>query len=99
MNHIRLKLLTKISPISAIKCICRTTCSGVQSDERDLNTNKHKLAKIEPKINLTYTCQICKIRNSNIISKVAYSKGVVIVQCNGCQNRHLIVDHLNWFHK
>jgi len=31
------------------------------------------------------------------MSKHAYQHGVVIMQCDGCKNKHLIADHLDWF--
>ncbi|GAA5933369.1 Zim17p [Sporobolomyces koalae] len=39
----------------------------------------------------------CGHRSSHEFSKRSYEKGVVIVQCPECSNRHLIADHLQWF--
>ncbi|KAF8972713.1 DNL zinc finger-domain-containing protein [Flammula alnicola] len=55
--------------------------------------------KMEPRLQLTFTCTVsgCGERSTHQFSKHAYEKGIVLVQCPGCKNRHLIADHLGWF--
>ncbi|KPV74187.1 uncharacterized protein RHOBADRAFT_44671 [Rhodotorula graminis WP1] len=69
------------------------------------------IAQIDRRLRITFTCTAslpsptpgadptpCGHRSSHEFSKRSYDKGVVIVQCPGCNNRHLIADHLHWFH-
>lgn len=44
-----------------------------------------------------FTCNVCQQRTHRTISKQAYTKGIVLIECPGCKNRHLIADRLGWF--
>mmetsp|Transcript_4157 Transcript_4157/g.8548 ORF Transcript_4157/g.8548 Transcript_4157/m.8548 type:complete len:240 (-) Transcript_4157:484-1203(-) len=46
---------------------------------------------------IMFTCTVCETRSMKGMSRKSYEEGVVIVQCPGCENRHLIADHLGWF--
>ncbi|KAJ7708979.1 DNL zinc finger-domain-containing protein [Mycena rosella] len=54
---------------------------------------------IVPKLSMTFTCTAddCGERSTHEFSRQAYTSGLVLVQCPGCLNRHLIADHLGWF--
>ncbi|KAI3517230.1 hypothetical protein L1887_16443 [Cichorium endivia] len=55
--------------------------------------------KISPRHDLAmmYTCKVCETRSVKTISRESYEKGVVVVRCSGCDNYHLIADHLGIF--
>jgi hypothetical protein len=46
---------------------------------------------------MMYTCGKCEVRSAKAFSKVAFTDGIVIVECPGCGARHLIADNLGWF--
>jgi len=52
-----------------------------------------------PRLQMTFTCTVenCGKRSTHQFTKQAYEKGIVLIQCPGCHNRHLIADHLGWF--
>ncbi|KAM6496763.1 DNL zinc finger domain containing protein, partial [Amanita muscaria] len=53
----------------------------------------------EPRVAVVFTCTVteCGERSAHHFTKRAYERGVVLVQCPKCKNRHLIADHLGWF--
>jgi mitochondrial protein import protein ZIM17 len=68
-----------------------SSINSVASDEVDENK------EVSGKMMMLFTCKICSTRVGKTFSKLAYKKGIVIIQCPGCQKRHLVADNLGWF--
>lgn len=83
-----------------IPILCMDDIGAFRSQSRLLHeddSSRKELGKLEGKLKLMFTCKKCSTRNSKLITKLAYNKGVVIVTCSGCKNNHLIADNLGWF--
>jgi len=49
------------------------------------------------KLAIIFTCTVCNTKNAKTFSHMSYTKGVVIITCDGCKKHHLIADNLGWF--
>ncbi|KAF8211120.1 DNL zinc finger-domain-containing protein [Mycena galopus ATCC 62051] len=74
--------------------------SSQKTSSEPETTNSQALPEsIVPKLSMTFTCTAdnCGERSTHEFSRQAYESGIVLVQCPGCHNRHLIADHIGWF--
>ncbi|KAK6348615.1 hypothetical protein TWF718_006404 [Orbilia javanica] len=84
------------SSSSSSSSATNTTSTPNSSPSSPSSTVSFPLAE-KPSYELTFTCKKCSHRSSHKITKQAYHKGTVLIQCPGCEVRHLIADHLKIF--
>ncbi|TFK39483.1 DNL zinc finger-domain-containing protein [Crucibulum laeve] len=72
---------------------------ALEKDEPTTTASQPLPNPVEPRLAMTFTCTAdgCSHRSTHQFTKRAYEKGIVLVECPGCKNRHLIADHLGWF--
>mmetsp|Transcript_14689 Transcript_14689/g.31917 ORF Transcript_14689/g.31917 Transcript_14689/m.31917 type:complete len:261 (+) Transcript_14689:51-833(+) len=99
---------TALPPIGASSFWDRPQDENANANTNDLsqadssNTKKNGIIisehtnLVSAKFQIQYTCKKCLTRNSHMVTRVAYRNGVVIAQCKGCVNKHLIADNLGW---
>eukprot|EP01155_Anaeramoeba_flamelloides_P006578 Anaeramoba_flamelloidesa1089836_39.p1 GENE.a1089836_39~~a1089836_39.p1 ORF type:complete len:181 (-),score=39.22 a1089836_39:124-666(-) len=74
-----------------------TTKRNPKPNSLQLTPKTIKKDQEDRKLYITFTCEKCDERSSHAMSHIAYTTGVVIIQCPGCDNWHLIADNLGYF--
>ncbi|KAL8093249.1 uncharacterized protein LOC141693349 [Apium graveolens] len=71
----------------------------INNGKSSVSFNATSNFKISPRHDLAmmFTCKVCETRNMKTMCRDSYEKGVVVARCGGCNNLHLIADHLGWF--
>jgi len=79
--------------VSALPAPERPSVLGIEADGNTV------LGGLDPhrKVGIIFTCNVCTERCAKSFSHHSYTKGVVIIECPSCKNRHLIADNLGWF--
>ncbi len=65
--------------------------------QRKASADQEGALKTEKRLLIGFTCKKCQHRTHRTMSHHAYHNGIVLIECSGCQSRHLIADNLGWF--
>ncbi|WCJ19304.1 DNL-type zinc finger protein [Euphorbia peplus] len=71
------------------------------SGSSDVKHSATSSLKVSPRHDLAmiFTCKVCETRSVKTTCRESYEKGVVVARCDGCNNLHLMADHLGMFGK
>lgn len=65
------------------------------SPRRSFHTcNSLSCLRIDPRMSITFKCDVCNEKSTKTFSKEAYEKGMVIITCPKCKSNHLISNNL-----
>eukprot|EP00758_Cryptobia_borreli_P008947 Tbor_TRINITY_DN5430_c0_g1::TRINITY_DN5430_c0_g1_i2::g.24070::m.24070/K17808/ZIM17, DNLZ, Tim15; mitochondrial protein import protein ZIM17 len=70
---------------------------GLLSGDRKMQMGGPGIGSKNGDMMAVFTCGVCNHRTAKRFTKHSYTKGIVIVQCPSCTNRHLLADNLGWF--
>lgn len=73
-----------------------TPPSSTSSKESNTSSFEEPIPLSE-KLHVAFTCTKCNTRSTRSMSRQAYTEGVVLIRCGGCEKLHLFADHLGWF--
>ncbi|KAJ5972618.1 Zinc finger DNL-type [Penicillium vulpinum] len=65
--------------------------------EAEWEAQNQERRKDEEAYRITFTCKPCGHRSAHRMSKQGYHRGTVLIQCPGCDSRHIMCDHLGVF--
>ncbi|KAK4049544.1 hypothetical protein OIV83_004041 [Microbotryomycetes sp. JL201] len=104
-------LAVRLAPPSAAPFT--TSLRSMQQQQHQQQNKSTPIGQIDRRLQITFTCTApvpmttthttdtqtkpCHHRSTHEFSKKSYEKGIVLVECPACQNRHLIADNLGWF--
>lgn len=68
------------------------------NDKSNVSNGGITLGQIaDPRLLMSFTCDVCDTKLVKSIPKSSYERGVVLIRCDGCKSDHLIADNLGWF--
>eukprot|EP01063_Lacrimia_lanifica_P017840 TRINITY_DN24824_c0_g1_i1.p2 TRINITY_DN24824_c0_g1~~TRINITY_DN24824_c0_g1_i1.p2 ORF type:complete len:189 (+),score=77.05 TRINITY_DN24824_c0_g1_i1:69-635(+) len=72
----------------------------LENDGKTMGANSLGGSGVGPKgadLALMFECRVCKTTAMKQFSRHSYEHGVVLIECPGCKNKHIIADNLGWF--
>ncbi|XP_058211514.1 uncharacterized protein LOC131323685 [Rhododendron vialii] len=79
--------------------LTKTLSNQINNDNSAVKFSATSKLKVSARHDLAmvFTCKVCETRSIKTMCRESYEKGVAVARCGGCNNLHLIADHLGMF--